>query len=166
VNLSIPAIVYCRPLEHSEQEWTELARGSGFIELPTGMEFGIRAKSINDSDLSQLVNDLMDCPSITYLNLSENRNISDEGITKLVHLKDLADLNLSSCTINNQSLVVLAKLPNLVRLDLSYCNRLTDAGVKYFKLLTRLTFLDLLGTLKISKRGLAKVQRRGLTIHK
>ena len=114
----------------------------------------------------RLVKELVACPSITFLNLSENRKITEEGLDYLRPLVSLTGLNLSSCSLTDQGLTHLSALTHLAHLDLSYCNRLTDACVKPLRALVRLRFLDLQGCVKISNGGISRLERRELTIHR
>lgn len=147
-------------------DWRVVDGGPGLIHLPAGDEIGVRAKALDDRDLTALVKELTACPRLIYLNLSENRNVTDQGLAAIRLLPGLRMLNLSSCSLTNSGLDHLKALPKLEILDLSYCNRLTDLAVRSLKKLSGLSFLDLQGCVKITHGGLARLQRRGLTIHK
>lgn len=126
----------------------------------------IRARNIDDSQLRALVKELVLCPAVTFLNLSENRKITETSLDYLRPLVTLTGLNLSSCSLTAQGLAHLSALTHLAHLDLSYCNRLTDACVKPIRALIHLRFLDLQGCVKISHGGISRIERRGLTIHR
>lgn len=162
----LPVTVYTRPAGDSTVDWQELDRGEGTYRIPAGLDISVRIHNIGDSELARLVRELEGVSSLTYLNLSENRKISDDGLKILRALTQLTQLNLSSCGISNEGLPYLAAFPRLERLDLSFCNRITDTGIKVLKNLSRLTFLDLQGCVKVTNGGLARIRRRGLEIHK
>jgi hypothetical protein len=163
-STSLPVIVYTCPSSSKSDEWLELDRGPGFFNLPPDYIGMIRIKQIDDADLRLLVKDLTNCPAILALDLSENRKISDDGLEYLKGMPQLISLNLSSCDITNKGLVYLLALNHLSRLNLSYCNRLTDEGLKTLQKMNHLTELDLLGVLKMTRGGLVRVSRPGLSI--
>ena len=80
-------------------------------------------------------------------------------------LPQLTTLNLSSCSLTSHGFIHLLALPRLVHLDLRYCNRITDAGVRQLKALRSLAYLDLQGCVKVSNGSISKLRRKGLTIH-
>jgi hypothetical protein len=90
--------------------------------------------------------------------------VTDAGLEYLTALPLLIELNLSSCALTTTGLEHLQVFTHLERLDLSYCNRLTDLCVKSLDKLRSLTYLDLKGCVKISNGGLSKLRRPGLTI--
>lgn len=146
-------------------EWREIDKGPGIFHLDPGDQAVVRAKNIDDRDLEKLVGEIGACPSVTYLNLSENRKITDEGMLHLARIPHLTGLNLSSCGITDTGLSRLTVLSRLATLNLSYCNRITDVGLKHLRKLNRLTYLDLQGCVKASQKGVALLERRTLTIH-
>jgi hypothetical protein len=163
---SLPLAAYYHPAgDPPTADWHELERGPGYISLPAESEMRLRIKTIDDATLAVLVREIGTTPWITALDLSENRNISDQGLKYLSSLKQLTFLNLSSCGITAEGLSHLSRLSRLQVLDLSFCNRLSDAGLKYLRPLSNLSLLNVQGCVKLSHGGLAKLQRRGLTIH-
>ena len=163
---NLPLIVYVRPMGDKTHEWTEFDQGPGEFSIPMAFDVYLRVKNIRDDELYSLVKAVTNLPGLTYLNLSENRNITDLGLSRLTALPKLTRLNLSSCNITNGGLPHLAELKKLEYLDLSYCNRISDEGLRALKSMTRLVFLDLQGCVKTSLAGIRKIERRGLTIHR
>jgi hypothetical protein len=161
---SLPIIILTRP-EGSSQDWQEFDRGPGYFDIPADFEVRIRLKSINDEDLLTLVRELEEVEGLRFLDLAENRNVTNTGLGRLKSLPQLVGLNLSSCTINNTGLESLKPLRQLAYLDLSYCSRLQDNALKTLDAMRNLTYVNLLGCLHISKGGLARVRRRNLEIH-
>jgi len=98
------------------------------------------------------------------LNLSENRAITDESLHPLKSLAHLYILNLSSCGLTSTGMPYLAELVHLTNLDLSYCNRINDLGIKKLKSLINLRTLSLQGCVKVSNAGAVRLRRPGLTI--
>jgi hypothetical protein len=163
---TFPVMVYIRPHANPPADWQEFDKGPGFFHIPAGHETMVRIKNIHDAELRALVKELVDCPAITFLNLSENRNISGEGLEYLRVLVQLTGLNLSSCSLNDAAMSHLTTLTRLEHLDISFCNRLSDAGLKHLRSLPRLRFLDLQGCIKITTAGMARFGNRRLTIHR
>lgn len=161
---TFPAIVYARPRANPPAEWREIDLGPGIIHLPDGEEMGIRLRNIGDGELEQFVNEVQGLASLTMLNLSENRSISDEGMRSLPALSNLVILNLSSCGITNRGLEPLKELARLENLDLSYCNRLNDVGIKSLGGFLNLKRLNLRGCVKVTHAGAARLRRAGLLI--
>ncbi len=158
--------VYLRPLGATAQEWVEFDQGPGRLSIPPQNEIYLRVKNIDDDELYRLVKAISSLAGMTYLNLAENRKITDAGLARLSVLPGLTRLNLSSCNITNQGLSHLAALKKLEHLDLSYCNRISDEGLRALKSLNRLAYLDLQRCVKTSLAGIRKIERRGLTIHR
>ena len=161
---TLPVFVLTRPRGNSKVDWQEFDRGEGVYHLPPNHDVSVRVHNFDDSELETLVKELSGLSALTYLNLSENRNITDEGLETLKKLPKLKILNLSSCSITSTGLDSLRILTRLESLDISYCNRLTDPGLKALKSLTRLTFLDVKGCVKLTNGGLSKLRRPGLAI--
>jgi hypothetical protein len=162
---AMPVIVYTRPRKQKDADWQELDRGPGYFSVPAGHDIRVRMKSINDAELAELVKELEDVEALRFLDLSENRNITGDGMQRLKTLTQLTGLNLSSCSINTTSLEHLLSLTRLETLNLSYCNRLTDAALKYLEAMRSLTYVDMQGCVSITKGGLARVRRRDLDIN-
>ena len=163
---NLPVTVYVRIGGDIQREWVEFDQGPGQFTIPVEFEIYLRVKNIRDDELYALVKAVTNLPGLTYLNLSENRNITDLGLSRLEALPKLTRLNLSSCNVTNQGLPHLTALKKLEYLDLSYCNRISDEGLRALKSLNRLAFLDLQGCVKTSLAGIRKIERRGLTIHR
>lgn len=161
-----PVIVYARPQDRLDLDWQEVDRGPGYFSIPANQDVRVRIKGINDDDLNSLAQELKDVPTLRFLDLSENRNVTNEGLVRLKMLPQLTGLNLSSCSITSSGLAHLSELPRLETLVLSYCNRLNDAALKTLEGMHRLTFVDLQGCLGITKGGLARVRRRSLEIYR
>lgn len=147
-------------------EWVEFDKGPGRFSIPPSNEVYLRVKNIDDDDLYTLVKAVYSLSTLTTLNLAENRNITDEGLSRLAALVGLTSLNLSSCSITNRGLASLVDLKKLEHLNISYCNRVSDEGLRYLKSLNRLTFLDIQGCVKTSHAGVKRIERRGLTVHR
>lgn len=157
-----PLIVLARPAGE-DTDWREADRGPGYFSLPAGQEIRIRIKGINDEELGALVNDLRPVAALRFLDLSENRNVTNEGLSRLKALPQLTGLNLSSCSISNAGLAYLRALPHLTYLNLTYCNHLSDPALKILEAQKSLTYVDLKGCLGFTQRGFSLVRRRNLT---
>ncbi len=147
-----------------QTDWRVIFEGPGTLELPEGEEIGVRLRMGNNETLATLANEFQGIPSLAMLNLSECRNIDDEGLECLVSLPQLRILNLSSVSLTNTGMQALRPLVHLTHLDLSYCNRITDLGVKHLRQLPNLANLNLQGCSKVTNAGAARIRRRGLEI--
>ncbi len=162
---TFPVEVYTRIIG-GEEDWREFDQGPGYFHIPDGHEVMVRIRRIDDRELRGLVKELAECPCITTLNLSENRNVTDAGLAYIQALPQLKSLNLSSCSINDSGIGLLTGLPQLESLNLAYCNRLSDACLKHIRAMAKLQFLDLLGCLSITRAGVSRLNKRNLKIHK
>lgn len=163
---SVPVLVYVRPAGKPAADWQEYDRGEGVFRLPDGMDVSLRVHTLGNAELARLVGEVSHLRQLTYLNLSENRKIDSVGLKPLRSLPQLLELNLSSCDLSNDALEYLTPLTRLEHLDISYCNRLTDIALKPLKSLPRLNYLNTQGCVKLTTAGLARIARRGLTIHR
>jgi hypothetical protein len=162
---TLPITVLTRP-SGSDQDWQELDRGPGYFSIPDDHEVRVRAKSIDDQQLLELVQELQGVEQLRFLDLSENRNVTNSGIARLKALPQLTGLNLSSCSITDLGLESLRDLRNLSNLNVSFCNRLSDGSLKVFESMRNLVYVDMQGCLSITKGGVARIRRRNLTIYR
>ena len=153
-----------RPPGGRDDTWYELDRGPGIIHFPEGEEIQVRARLKDDAELGALVKELVGLSQVIYLNLSENRGVTDEGLKKLTILKHLQYLNLSSCDLSNKGTPYLEIFSRLIWLDLSFCNRITDDGLKFIKKLNNLQYLSLQGCIKTSHGGIVRLARSSLQV--
>ncbi len=163
---NFPVIFYSRPVVSPPADWTEIETGPGSISLPDGQEYGFRIHNIGDLDLKHLVTELTEITPLVYINLSENRKITDAGLVYLKVFPDLVNLNLSSCGLKNDGLVHLQEFSHLTTLDLSYCNRLTGPALKLLQHLPKLTTLNLQGCIKLTNGDVSRFKKKGLVINK
>jgi len=163
---SMPIIVLSRPAGQEGADWQEHDRGPGYFTLPAGYEVRIRIKGIDDRQLFTLAKEMQGVEALHFLDLSENRNVTNEGLQYIKTLTQLTGLNLSSCSITDTGLKHLIEMPRLAYLNLSFCNRLSDPALKYIEANRRLEYVDLQGCLGISKGGLARIRRKNLTIYR
>ena len=156
--------IYHRPKGGRDDTWFELDRGPGIITFPEGEEIQVRARLADDTELLALVRELDGLKQVVYLNLSENRSVTDEGLRKVTALNHLQYLNLSSCDLTSRGLHHLEAFPRLIWLDLSFCNRITDEGLKFIKKLPNLQYISLQGCVKTSHGGIVRLSRPSLTV--
>lgn len=162
----LPLIVLTRLPGERGADWQMHDQGVGLIRVPAALEVSVRVHNIDDRQLLVLVGELSGLKNLTHLDLSENRNITDDGLKALKGLPGLSSLNLSSCSITASGLGHLSPLSKLESLNLSFCNRLTDPGLKALRSLPRLSYLDVQGCVKLTHAGLARIGRKGLTVHR
>lgn len=163
---SMPITVLSRPEGQAGIDWQEIDRGPGYFSVPDGYEVRIRIKGIDDQQLATLVKEMEGVEVVHFLDLAENRNITNDGLQHLKSLTQLTGMNLSSCSITDTGLKHLIELPRLAYLNLSYCNRLSDPSLKYLESNRHLEYIDIQGCLGISKAALSRVRRKNLTIYR
>ncbi len=161
---TFPVVIYIRVPSNPPMDWQEFDQGPGIFHIPAGNEVMVRIKNIDDQELRTLVRELTGFIPLVYLNLSENRKITNIGLEYIRGLEQLSMLNLSSCSLTDDGIKHLAAMTRLEYLDLSYCNRLSDNGLKHLRNLPKLSYLQLQGCLRITKAGIARFGRRSLTI--
>ncbi len=168
-STELDVVLYTIPCEETSPrwlDWQEFDRGPGFFQIPADHFLGVRAQGLHDAEIRRLTADLQPVENLRYLNLSENRGITNEGMSSVGTLRQLRYLNIGACDINNQGMAFLPSLTNLEYLNLSYSNRITEKAAPFVQKLPRLTYLDLQGCIKINTGGLKKFEKKGLTIHK
>jgi Leucine-rich repeat (LRR) protein len=158
--------VLIRPQGSDAGSWQELDCGPGYFHIDPGMEVGVRIRQSDDETLEEIFGEIRSCGNITHLNISENRKVTDDGLEGLVHFPHLTELNLSSCDITDDIFSILRKSSRLRILNLSFCNRISDLGLRALTDLRNLTNLDLQGCPRITRAGLARIEKPNLTIHK
>lgn len=156
----------CNEISFNRQDWQEFDRGPGIFYIPENVYLGVRGQGLHDAEIRKLVEDLLPIDNLRYLNLTENRGISNSGMAAVGKLKQLRYLNIGACDLNNEGMAFLPGLTNLEYLNLSYCNRITEKTATFIQKLPRLKYLDLQGCIKINTGGLKKFEKKGLTIYK
>ena len=156
----------CEEVSFRWLDWQEFDRGPGIFHISNDSFLGVRAQGLHDAEIRKLVEDLKPVENLRYLNLAENRGITNDGMASVGLLRQLRFLNISSCDINNQGMVFLPGLVNLEYLDLSYCNRITEKAAPFVQKLPKLKYLNLQGCIKINTGGLKKFEKKNLTIYK
>lgn len=165
LNISAEVYFFHQPEVVTPANWQEVDHGPGYVSLPEDGWLALRARRMDDDDLAVLVEEVAGLGNLLRVDLSENRKITNAGLEYLQRLKQLRELNLSSCGITDAGMDTLTRMDHLVWLNLSYCNRLTDLGVKKLSRLKHLTFLDVQGIPKINNTSLSKIRRPNLVIH-
>ncbi len=160
---SYPVIILTREA-NSDTDWQEVDRGPGYFQIPTGEEIRVKIKSINDFELAELVTELQGVSTLRFLDLAENRNVTNDGMVRLKALTQLTGLNLSSCSITSTGIVPLRDLTRLEHLNLAYCNKLTDQALKTIQAMRNLTFVDLQGCVNITQGGISRMRHKNLTV--
>ena len=128
----------------SDQELEKLLRSQSNIE-----ELHLMYSEISNGGLIRLKN----IHSLSILDLTGCRKISDVGLACLRDLTNLSELNLSDTKVTDAGLAHIEGLINLATLDLSV-TEISDKGLVHLKNLTKLFRLNLGGT-KITDAGLA-----------
>ncbi len=153
-----------RPARPAADEWLPFERGPAYFSIPADHEILVSIKNSDDEDLKQLVKEIKDTANLVALDLSENRKITDRGLSYLQEMAFLRELDLSSCDITNAGMIHILLLDRLEKLDLRFCHRLTDQGVVTLKNLRSLKHLDLRSLPKISNGSLSKLKRSNLIL--
>ncbi|MBZ5552801.1 MAG: sigma-70 family RNA polymerase sigma factor [Acidobacteriia bacterium] len=83
---------------------------------------------------------------LTYLDLHDSPEVTDDGLRHLAHLPRLQHLNLSCHRITDQGLEVLRQLPQLKTFELHHQGQVSDAGLAHLAQCDRLERVNLMGT--------------------
>jgi hypothetical protein len=164
IETSLPIQIYIHPNEKPELEWIPFETGPGIFDLPHGFSAMVVIQGIDNRILKSLVEEICEVAEIVCLNLSENRKIDNDGIRYLAQMQLISELNLSACGLNNRGMDALVKMKNIRKLDLSYCTRLTDAGILKLKDMRKLEELNLRGIPRITHATIKWIERRDLFI--
>lgn len=156
----------CEEVSSRWLDWKEYDKGPGIFHIPNDVFLGVRAQGFHDTDIWQLSEELISVENLRYLNLTENRGITNDGMAAVGNLRQLRYLNIGACDINNQGMGFLPNLVNLEYLNLSYCNRITEKTAPFVQKMPKIKYLDLQGCIKINTGGLKKFEKKGLTIYK
>jgi hypothetical protein len=162
---TLPIVILTRPSDQPEADWQDFDQGPGYFHIPAGLDIRIEARNLDNYLLADLIGELQDLPALRFLDLAENRNVDDAGLPRLSALPQLTHLSLSACNISDIGLENLPTFAKLEFLNLSYCPRLTDRSLRTVERLPRLRYLDLQGCVKITHAGVARIEKRGLTIN-
>ena len=114
-----------------EREWNRRGANVNFAPDRRIVWLGYRpdvAKNTGDDDLTHLV----EAPDVEYLDLRET-GITDAGIKKLRHLKNLYGINLAGTGITDDGLRELQVMAQIRVLDVTRTN-VTAYGVQRFQL--------------------------------
>lgn len=87
-----------------------------------------------------------DLGSVTRLDLEGARQISDDGLQHLARMPQLIELDLSGCALTDRALDVLRHLPNLRRFHMRWQKGISDAGVENLAFCEQIESVDLMGT--------------------
>lgn len=90
---------------------------------------------------------LSDLQNLRYLNISWT-NLNVEGVEALIHniTPNISRLNMAGCKrthTDGHLLSLIKRCPNLIELDISDCNELTNAGIEALNQLKQLEYLSI-----------------------
>lgn len=122
-------------------------------ELPDVEKIEFGCANVSDGGLVHLRN----VPRLSVLDLSQNRNITDEGLGHLSSLKNLENVDLGGTGISDNGVVHLVRLPKLHKLGLSH-TAISDSGLGPLAKVRTLRELDVSGTL-VTDGGLSHLTR-------
>jgi len=115
---------------------------------------GLSSSKIGDDVFSRLIRSLS---SLTCLNLYECSNLTKKGLGRLSDLRQLSNLDLSFCFVEDETLENLASLSNLQNLTLYSCARITDSGLSRLSSLSKLQVLSVIYCPKITETGVKRL---------
>ena len=164
IETSLPINILIRPIDQPESPWQPFGIGPGYFQIPDNTVVCIEIQQIDDQILRELVNELRDVLEIIELNLSENRKIENPGMRWISELTQLTNLNLSACGINDRGIDQILLMRNIKKLDISYCTRITDLGLRKFKKMRNLEELYIRGIPRIKHASVKFLERRDLII--
>lgn len=114
--------------------------------------------SLGDDGITNIISSLS---SLQVLSLQDCCRITDVGLSSLPKLQNLTKLELGGCSlITNETMRLAGKLPNLVSLDVSCIPNITDRGVRLlFSRGSKIRTLDLYECLRITDAALSIITR-------
>jgi hypothetical protein len=166
IETSLPIEIFIRPADQPESPWQPFGIGPGYFQIPDDTVVSIVIQQIDDEILRELVSELRDISAIIELNLSENRKIENPGMRWIAEMTQLTHLNLSACGINDRGIDQIITMRNIKNLDISYCTRITDIGLRKFKNMRNLEELYIRGIPRIKHASVKFIERRNLTIRR
>ncbi|MCA8978476.1 MAG: hypothetical protein KDC14_00505 [Planctomycetes bacterium] len=135
------------------------------LSAVTGLEyldFGSGWKSVDAkiTDKGLAVLGSLALPHLSYINLSRNDNITDDGVEALVSIASLRNLLLADCPgVTDRALLALASHPGLEGLCLDGNACVTDEGLGYLSTSESLTGLSLTGCSNVTESGVLLLAR-------
>ncbi len=166
IETSLPLSILIKPITDLEQDWLPFEEGPGIFVIPSDHVAMVEIQNLHDDLVSTLVEEIADCAVLYELNLSENRNIGNEGMRWIKNLTQISRLNLSACGLNDRGLDLIIPMRNVTYLDLSYCTRITDIGIKKLDQMRSLEELYIRGIPRITHAAVKKIERRNLLIRR
>ncbi len=126
----LDSVKYIPTLESLELNKT-LINGPSLV--PITKLSNLKALRVQDDRLSDdAIESIIKLPKLEYLSLSHNPGITDDGVAKLMDLKELRSLRLASLRISDEGLQNIDRLKHLRTLDLSGTN-ITDKTLDKIK---------------------------------
>jgi hypothetical protein len=125
----------------SDREWDEL--------IDVMRERRITALGANGQMTDAVLARIARLDHVTALSLGGSRQLTDEGLLQLRHMRQLQKLDLSEYPggrLTDRGLEVLRHLPNLTTFDMTWQSGITDAGVANLKFCDRLESVNLMGS--------------------
>ena len=94
-STSLEIIVFYRhqDLRGDEWAWRQEDIGPGYFHPGPDIDVGIRARQLDDHTLRQMVDEIHECQSLTFIDLSENRKLTNSGLYALKYLRNLQEIN-------------------------------------------------------------------------
>lgn len=151
------------------ENWEELGTTPGSVTIPPEYNVKLIPGDLNRETfpiwLRHLIRNLkVEDIIVKYLDLSEQKEITDENLTLLEQFPQLEWLDLSSTEITSRSFASLNRLKKLKHLYLNNCRWVTDASVRSIRELHHLVDLQLAENPMVSNEGLKYLQKMtGLT---
>jgi hypothetical protein len=166
IETTLPLSLLIKPLDRLDQDWVPFEQGPGIFLIPHNHVAMVEIHNLHDDLVSTLVEEIADCTVLYELNLSENRNVGNEGMRWIKNMIYISRLNLSACGVNDRGLDLIIPMRNITFLDLSYCTRITDIGIKKLDKMRSLEELSIRGIPRITHAAVKKIERRDLTIRR
>ncbi len=102
---------------------------------------------------------LTECRNLKSIKLVQSSSVDDSSLQVLAQIATLESIDLSGTGITDEGLVELAKLPNLVELNLKGCDNVTGEAFSEFANPHPLKELNLRDATKLNDAGLAELSR-------
>ena len=166
IETTLPLSILIKPIDDLEHFWIPFEQGPGIFTIPENHVAMVEIQNLHDDMVPTLVEEIADCSVLLELNLSENRNVGNEGMRWIKNLTQISRLNLSACGVNDRGLDLIIPMRNVTFLDLSYCTRITDIGIKKLDQMRSLEELYIRGIPRITHAAVKRIERRNLLIRR
>ena len=156
---TLPVHLFTRPAGEVDAFWEPMDQGPGYFTFPPDVELMLYLPRAENETIQILVEEWVDCPFLTHVDVSEGRRVNDVGLRHLCKLKQVRSLNIGACHISNVGMELLQEMPALDWLDISHCTGVGDKGVRRLETFKQLRYINLRGVRRVTQAGLKRLAK-------